>query len=124
MPYTLHFDQAKKIVQVFYAGTVSLIERMQAVEDVCGRYTDLNPLKILVDVRALEMHLSFEEQQLFGKFLANHPGLSNARVAVCHKSGHNPNIIIDTLAFTQGYMLAQFDKKRDAESWLSKAAGA
>ena len=120
MSYVIHMDESLNIVNVTYTGTVSLHDRMQAVERVCRNYSHLQPLKILVDVRELVMDLSIEEQQAFGKHLANHPGLTNARVAVLHKSDFNPNVVIDDSACDDGYMLAQFSSRTDAELWLSK----
>ena len=118
MSYVIHKDEALGIVNVTYTGTVSLHNRMQAVERVCRNYSHLHPLKILVDVRELVMDLSFDEQQAFGKQLANNPALTNARVAVLHKPDFNPNAIIDDSAFNNGYMLAQFISPDDAELWL------
>ena len=120
MSYVIHKDVALGIVTVTYTGAVSLHNRMQAVERVCRNYSHLKPLKILVDVRELVMDLSIEEQQAFGKHLAKHPGLTNARVAVLHKSDFNPNVEIDKIAFSNGYMLAQFSSLNDAEKWLSE----
>lgn len=113
-------DDSLNIVNVTYTGTVNLHDRMQAVERVCRNYSHLQPLKILVDVRELVMDLSIEEQQAFGKHLANHPGLTNARVAVLHKPDFNPNVVIDDSAYKDGYMLAQFSSRTDAELWLTK----
>jgi hypothetical protein len=112
-------DESLNIVNVTYTGTVSLHNRMQAVERVCRNYGHLQPLKILVDVRELVMDLSIEEQQEFGKHLANHPRLANARVAVLHKTDLNPNVVIDDSACNEGYMLAQFTSLTDAELWLT-----
>jgi len=120
MSYVIHLDDSLNIVNVVYTGTVNLTNRMHAVERVCRNYSHLKPLKILVDVRELVMDLSFAEQQAFGKHLANHPGLTNARVAVLHKHDFNPNIIIDDSAYNNGYLLAQFSSHTDAELWLSK----
>jgi len=119
MSYVIHMDESLNIVNVTYTGTVSLHSRMQAVERVCRNYSDSRPLKILVDVRELVMDLSVEEQQEFGKHLAKHPGLINARVAVLHKPDFNPNVVIDDSAFNDGYILAQFSSLTDAELWLS-----
>jgi len=113
-------DESLNIVNVTYTGTVSLHNRMQAVERVCRNYSHLQPLRILVDVRELVMDLSIEEQQTFGRHLANHPGLANARVAVLHKADFNPNVVIDDSAYNDGYMLAQFSSLTDAELWLSR----
>ena len=118
MPYIIDLNKPLAIVNVIYSGKVSLEMRLQAVEQVCGNYGHLKPLKILVDVRELVMDLSFDEQQAFGKQLASNPGLTNARVAVLHQPDFNPNAIIDDSAFNNGYMLAQFSSPDDAELWL------
>ena len=118
MTYKIDFNSSSKIVCVSYSGAVSLEMRMQAVEEVCSNYCHLIPLIILVDVRQLIMDLSFDEQQRFGEYLANHSGLINARVAVLHQPDFNPNIVVDTSAYNNGYMLAQFSSLTEAELWL------
>ena len=118
MTYKIDLNELLEIVNVVYSGKVSLDMRMQAVDQVCSNHSYLKPLKILVDVRGLIMDLSFDEQQAFGKHLANNPTLTGARVAVLHKPDFNPNAIIDDSAFNNGYMLAQFSSQADAELWL------
>jgi len=118
MSYIIELNKPLEIVNVIYSGKVSLDMRLQAVDQVCFNYSHLKPLRILVDVRELVMDLSFDEQQAFGKQLANNPGLTNARVAVLHKPNFNPNAIIDDSAFNNGYLLAQFSSPDDAELWL------
>jgi len=120
MSYSINLNKSLEIVNVIYSGTVSLEMRKQAVEQVCSNYSHLNPLKILVDVRDLVMDLSFEDQQAFGEHLANHPGLTHARVAVLHKHDFNPNVIIDNSAYNEGYILSQFSSQNEAELWLIK----
>jgi len=121
MSYRINFNESLEIVNVIYSGTVSLEMRKQTVEQVCSNYSHLKPLKILVDVRDLVMDLSFEDQQAFGEYLANHPGLTYARVAVLHKHDFNPNVVIDDSAYNEGYILAQFSSQTDAELWLIQA---
>jgi hypothetical protein len=118
MSYHINLNESLEIVNVIYSGAVSLEMRKQAVEQVCSNHSRFKPLKILVDVRDLVMDLSFEDQQAFGEYLANHPGLTHARVAVLHKSDFNPNVVIDDSAYNKGYLLTQFSSRTDAESWL------
>ena len=119
--FSINFDKLNEVVHVAYSGIVSLNKRMQAVQEVCDSYRNFMPLKILVNVCDLEMHLSFDEQMSFGRYLASHEGLTNARVAVLYQEGHNPNLVVDTSAFLNGYLLAQFDNMRTAELWLTKS---
>ena len=118
MAYKTELDAISEIVTVKYSGTASLEMRIQAVEDVCNNYGHLMPLKILVDVRELIMDLYLGEQEAFGEYLANHYGLTNARVAVLHVPDFNPNAVIDVCAYKNGYKLAQFSSPTDAEAWL------
>ena len=119
MSYKIEFDEETKVVTVKYTGSVSLDSRLSAVNDVCVSYSYLNPLRILIDVIDLDMQLSFEEQEYFGKHLAANKGLENAKVAVLHEKGRNPNLIVDTTAFVSGYQLVQFDIRKEALSWLA-----
>ncbi|WP_026244366.1 hypothetical protein [Dasania marina] len=120
MSYTIDFDQIEKIVTVTYSKTVSLADRIMAVNDVCSSCADITPLKILVDVRNLVMHLKTREQKDFAVFLSSNPLLKRARIAVLHEATFNPNVIIDTIAFNNGYKLAQFNRKNDAVVWLNE----
>ena len=121
MSYKIEFDEESKIVTVKYTGSVSLDSRLSAVNDVCISYSHLNPLRILIDVIDLDMQLSYEEQTYFGTQLAANKDLENAKVAVLHEKNNNPNLIVDTTAFINGYQLVQFDIKKEALSWLASA---
>ena len=120
--YSIDFNPALKVVNVSYLGAVSLKDRVCAVNDVCENYARFGPLKILVDVNKLEMELTTEEQVAFGEYLAGHVDLTDARVAVLHKPEHNPNLVVDITAFNKGYLLAEFNKKENAEAWLLRTA--
>jgi hypothetical protein len=121
MTYSIELDEESKILTLKYTGSVSLESRLSAINDICTSYSHLNPLRILVDVIDLNMQLSYEEQTYFGKYLAANKYLVNAKAAVFHEKNNNPNLIIDTTAFINGYHLVQFDNKKEAQSWLAKA---
>ena len=120
MNYKISYIESMDIIQVIYSGSVCLGERKQAVNDVCTTYSSQKPLKILVNVRDLKMDLSFQEQHDFGDYLAFHPDLARAKVAVVHKTDYNPNLLIDTCAFNNGYRLAEFNQVREATVWLTE----
>ena len=122
MAYKIEHDALSDIVSVIYSGKVGLESRIHAVEDVCKAYVHLKPLKILVDVRELIMDLYLNEQEAFGEYLANHYGLTNARVAVLHVTDFNPNAVIDACAHHNGYKIAQFATPEDAGAWLLAAS--
>jgi len=120
MNYEISYIELNDIIHVTYTGSVSLSERKQAVNDVCTTYSDHKPLKILVNVCDLKMDLSLQEQHEFGDYLAFHSGLSQAKVAVVHQADYNPNLLIDTCAFNNGYRLAEFNQISAAETWLAE----
>lgn len=117
----IEFDDTAEVINITYVGEVSLEERVQAVKEVAQKYEKFMPLKIIIDVRDLEMHLSLDDQKYFGQYLASHESLQGAKVAVLHPSKNNPNLVIDVHAFTNGYRLAEFKKLQDAKSWLLEA---
>lgn len=108
MSYEVKLNEADGIVDVIYNGTVTLEERKQAVDEGCSLYAHMRPQLILVNARKLEMDLTMEEQQIFGEYLASHPKLAQARVAVLHEESDNPNLFVDHFASINGYKLAQF----------------
>lgn len=118
MKYEVTICSTTQIISVIYQGALGLTERKAAVAEVCERFGELAPLKILVNVIQLTMVMSLEEQKELGEFLANHPILSTARVAVLHSSTSNPNIMVDIVAFTNGYLLAEFISEKEAQDWL------
>ena len=121
MTYKIEHDALSDIVSVIYYGKVGLESRLHAVEDVCKDYGHLKPLKILVDVRELIMDLYLSEQDAFGEYLANHYGLTNARVAMLHVPSFNPNVVIDASAHQNGYKVSEFSSPEDAKAWLLAA---
>lgn len=121
MSYDITFDTESEIVTVKYTGAVSLQERLSAVSDVCISYSHLVPLRILVNVIDLDMRLSFDEQAYLGAQLAANKDLRNAKIAVLHDKRSNPNLIVDTTAYINGYQLVQFYRVEDAWLWLKRA---
>jgi hypothetical protein len=120
MVYKIDFDAALGVIHVIYNGRVCLSDRVRAVMDVCNSYSHLKPLKMLINVREMEMDLTHGEQISFGEYLASIPVFLGARVAVLHKSNNNPNFLIDATAFANGYTLAQFHITREALDWLTR----
>ena len=118
MTYKIETKPPSNIVNLTYSGKVDLDMRLRAVEEICNTYRDLNPLRILVDVRELVMDMLFGEQEAFGEYLANHYDLRHARVAVLHIPGFNPNAVIDNCAYNNGFQMANFSGHDEAEQWL------
>ena len=120
MPHEMKLNEDDGIVEVTYDGHINLRDRKKGLEMLCALYAHMQPLRILLDVRAIKMDLTFDEQKTWGEYFAAHPKLVYARAAVLHEKDHNPNKYIDTFAFNKGYLLAQFSDEEEARGWLKK----
>ena len=120
MPYSIQIDDSG-ITTVVYSGRVGLGERKNAVDEVCGMVEPSVPVRLLIDVRKIIMNMSTDEQVTFGKYVASREQFSDARVAVVHKASNNPNIMITTTAYLEGYHVVDFDNLDEARTWLSGA---
>lgn len=121
MTYKIETKPPSNIVTLTYSGRVDLDMRLRTVGEICSNYSDLKPLRVLVDVRELVMDMLFGEQEAFGEYLANHYDLHNAKAAVLHQPGFNPNAVINVSAYKNGFQMAEFSSQSKAEQWLLKS---
>lgn len=118
MPYFIQADSSWGLITVSYKEKVDLAQRISATKDVCRLIENWNSVRILVDVRAIQMEMTLEEQEQFGRYIATRDELEKAKVAVLHKSDYNPNVIIDTFAYLNGYNVVAFTDDSEAQDWL------
>ena len=123
MAFKINFDTSTQIISVIFSGATDLDSKLRAVEEVTKTYTDMEELKILVDVREQMMDMSLGEQEAFGEYLSNHHDLRKAKVAVLHEPSFNPNTVIDVISCRNGYQLAEFSSLADAARWLNRSKG-
>lgn len=117
MAHTVTHD-VSNIIRVTFNGTVDLHERMLAVDEVCELVNSPHNVRLLIDVRNIKMDMSLDDQQYFGRFLASKQALANAKVALLHKPRDNPNIVINAVAYAEGYHVVEFDQLNEAHMWL------
>jgi len=117
MPHSIEFSDDSPIITVVYIGEVSLDERLATVLEVCDRLTPAMTVRLLIDVRLVINTMTKQEQEFFGRYLANKPALKNAQIAVLSKEV-NPNQIINNTACLNGYHLSPFTSKSEAIDWL------
>ena len=118
MTYKIDFDTSTQVISVIYSGPTDLDSKLRAVEEVTQTYGGKNGMKILIDVRNETMNMLLSEQESFGEYLANHHDLHEAKVAVLHEPGFNPNTVIDFISHKNGYQLVEFVSLADATQWL------
>ena len=108
------------IIVVKYSGDVGLKERLSAVVEVCDMLNDTSCVRLLIDIRQINNTMSNEQQQYFGRYLANKPELKNAKVAVLSEQlERNANLVINNTAYLEGYHVAPFNSRGEAISWLA-----
>jgi|GEM_PF-1067714 len=117
MPYNIVKDN-QKIITITYQGTVNLVQRMEAVDDACRLIGDTEKAILLIDVRDIEMDMNMDEQERFGKYLPSQSKLKTAKVAVLHPKQRNPNEIINSYAYMDGYCVVSFSDYFEARQWL------
>jgi hypothetical protein len=118
MPYFIH-KNVPNIITVKFDGEVNLEERKKAVDEVCDLVNLDEPVNLLIDVRTIIMKMSKDEQIYFGKYLASKNELAKAKVAVVHVPANNPNQLINTVAYMEGYQVVDFDSEYYANEWLN-----
>lgn len=120
MSHTISVDKSTNIISVKYLGDVSIKERLEAVESVCNLDEVDEKKKLLIDITEIKNNMTKDEQEYFGKYLAARKELKNAKVAVISNNEiHNPNMIINSEAYLNGYSLVPFTSKEDACTWLN-----
>ena len=119
MPHTIKVLPTQQIVNVIFDGGVNLDERITSVKEVCELLSPNTPVLLLIDVRALINLMSNPEQEYFGRLLAAKEEFKQAKVAVLSKAEtHNPNTIINNVAYLNGYHLVPFTCRSEAIYWL------
>lgn len=119
MPHTIEVMRKRDIINVTYEGGVTLDERMMAVNEVCEILKPEQPVLLLIDVRTIKNLMSNAEQESFGRYLADKPEFKQAKIAVLiPSSDHNPNTIINNVAYHNGYHLVPFTCRSEAIYWL------
>lgn len=118
MPYQIDQIEDNTIIVVSYHGGVTYQQRLDAVEEVCSMI-EHQPVLLLIDVRHIENLMSVKQQQQFGQYLAAREELKTAKVAVLTpENQHDPNTIINNVAYQKGYHLVPFTCRTEAIGWL------
>ena len=115
-----HISQnpADRIVHVLYYGVVGLAERLEAAAKLAAKFGHRSTLRVLVDLRFSRSDLSPAEQRELGRFLAEHPILGRARLAVLHPLNNCASLIVIREAQARGHDLRPFFIEAEAKAWL------
>lgn len=117
MAFSLNQDDAD-IIKVVFTDDVDFKQRREAVDEVCKLVSNDEPIKLLIDLTDFINKMTLEEQEIFGHYLANAKGLMNAKVASVTSYSQASNVVVEAVAFTQGYQVVNFNNFPDAKAWL------
>ncbi|SHF60133.1 hypothetical protein SAMN04487965_2358 [Microbulbifer donghaiensis] len=106
------------IARILFYGTVGLAERMEAVGIVAEKFQHRTPLRLLVDLRYARSVIAPEEQRRLGRFLAEHPVLGRAHIAVLYSRNRYSSLMVASEAKSRGHSSREFDIEAEAEAWL------
>ncbi|MGL6161878.1 hypothetical protein [Microbulbifer sp.] len=118
MSFQIRYNAANRVVRVCFFGRVGLCARKTAAKLVGEKYRHLVPLRILVDVRFARTVMSPAEQRKFGRYLAEHPVLGRAAIAILHSRSFYPSLMIAKEARMRGHRIQPFIVEAEAERWL------
>lgn len=106
------------IIKVVFNDEVDYLQRVEAVEALCKLINGNKTVKLLIDLTKQVSKMTLEEQEKFGIYLANAKGLMNAKVASVTAYDHSTNIVVEAVAFSNGYQIVNFNHVKDAKAWL------
>ncbi|KZM40428.1 hypothetical protein OA92_07350 [Marinomonas sp. SBI22] len=110
--------EENNIIKVVFNDAVDFQQRVAAVDQVCQLVQEGEVVKLLVDLSHFENLMTLDEQEKFGIYLASQDELENAKVASVTAHACSENVIVEAVAFTNGYQVVNFHSLKDAQAWL------
>lgn len=121
--FSIHIDEARRIVEVRYSGTISLGDRAQAVEAGSRALEETGYRKVLVDLSSAEMAMEGpQEESRFADVLSSDPQLAHCRTAFLASPDQSINWFIEVLAKARHYECEHFTDREAAYAWLAKGS--
>ncbi|WP_438465477.1 hypothetical protein [Marinomonas sp. PE14-40] len=117
MAFSLAREESN-IIKVIFKDAVDFQQRVAAVDQVCQLVQEEEQVKLLVDFTNFENLMTLDEQEKFGLYLASQDALVSAKVASVTTNTCSENVIVEAVAFTNGYQVVNFHSLSDAQSWL------
>lgn len=117
MAFSLYQDGAD-IISVVFTDEVDLQQRKDAVDQVCKLVGNNESIKLLINLTCYINKMTLEDQETFGHYLAHAKALSNAKVASVTGFSQSSNVVVEAVAYTQGYQVVSFNSEHEARAWL------
>ncbi|WGL18089.1 hypothetical protein PVT68_07285 [Microbulbifer bruguierae] len=123
MNFKIRYDSRNRVVYLLLYGEATYANRMEAVRQLVGKYGHLKPLRVLADVRGVtQMSMTLEEQERLGRFVAQLPEMSGARIAMLNRRELNTTAVMRNKARENGLELFSFLTEATAMNWLTSSA--
>lgn len=120
--FTLAVDHDRGLVTVTYRGTITLDDRIEAVEAASRELEETGYRRVLVDLSRAEMASQAPEaESRFAHVLSNNRVLARCRTAYLARERQAGNWFIELLAKTRHYPFGHFTDLDRAYEWLMEA---
>lgn len=121
--FSIHTDEARRIVEVRYSGTITLYDRARAVEAGSRVLEETGYRRVLVDLSNAEMAMEPpQEESRFADVLSSNPQLARSRTAFLANPDQSINWFIEVLAKARHYECEHFTDREAAHAWLAEGS--
>ncbi|MDP5209396.1 hypothetical protein [Microbulbifer sp. 2205BS26-8] len=123
MNFHISYRPVGGVVRVLFYGAVGFAEKMEATARLVEKYRHRAPLRVLLDLRYAHSKVTLEEQRQFTRYIAEHPVLRRAYIAVLHPRSRC-TVPLARRGCLFWHSSREFVAESEAEAWLSRIKGA
>ncbi|MCO1333193.1 hypothetical protein MO867_02460 [Microbulbifer sp. OS29] len=124
MNFHISYRPTGGIARVLFYGPVGFADRMEATALLVEKYRHRKPLRILLDLRYARTKITLEEHRQFIHYLAEHPVLQRAFIAVVHPRNRWTSPLPTHGSSLCRLSSREFVVEAEAEAWLAQIKGA
>lgn len=119
MPYSMHVDVSRALLDLRYHGIVSIAQRLEAWGEAKPLLERTGVRRILIDLmQAIPAQEPVGHHSEFAARLTSEPLLLESRTAFVAPPVHPVNHLIEVLADARHYPFSRFTDREQAIAWL------
>jgi hypothetical protein len=119
MPYSLHADEAHKLVELVYTGEIKASTRVCAMEDGDALLFARGYRRVLVDMRDAVPAPESDAGAGFPSRMAHRPPrVSSSRLAYVTRARSSFDLLAGNMAVIRHAAVGYFHRREDAVEWL------
>jgi len=123
MNFQISYRPIGGIARILFYGPVGFAEKMEAAARLVEKYRHRVPLRVLLDLRYARSKVTLEEQRQFTKYIAEHPVLKRAYIAVLHPRNRCTSPLATRGTCLCRHSSREFVAETEAEAWLTQIKG-